>query len=127
MPKIVEKNKDKSNMVRSLSGLGITQDQICAILDISRNTLTKYYEDELKVGKAQANSKVAENLFRIATGSTHGSVTAAIFWLKCQAGWKDTNTIEVINADSHEKQFNKLIENIRDAKLNREESDDTTH
>lgn len=127
MPKIVEKNEDKSNMVRSLSGLGITQDQICSILGISRNTLTKYYEDELKVGKAQANSKVAENLFRIATSSTHGSVTAAIFWLKCQAGWKDTNTIEVINADSDEKQFNRLIENIRDAKLDREESDDTTH
>lgn len=127
MPKIVEKTEEKSTMVRSLSGLGITQDQICSILGISRNTLTKYYEDELKVGKAQANSKVAENLFRIATGSNHGSVTAAIFWLKCQAGWKDTNTLEVINADSDEKQFNRLIEQIREIKLGGKESDNTSH
>jgi len=127
MPKVVEKSEEKSNMVRVLSGYGLTQEQIASMLSISRNTLTKYYYEELQMGKAQANSKVAENLFKIATSSTNGSVTAAIFWLKCQAGWKDTNVLEVINADTDEKQFNRLIENIRDTKLNREESDDTTH
>ena len=33
---------------------------------------------------------MANRLFDIATGNTPQSVTAAIFWLKCQAGWKDT-------------------------------------
>ena len=127
MPNVVEISQEKSDMVRVLSGYGLTQEQIASMLDISRNTLTKYYYEELQKGKAQANSKVAENLFKIATGNRNGSVTAAIFWLKCQAGWKDTAVLEVINADTDESRFAKLVENIRDSKLDRKESDDTTH
>ena len=34
-------------------------------------------------------AKVAESLFRKATGDHRQSVTAAIFWLKTRAGWKE--------------------------------------
>jgi len=33
---------------------------------------------------------VAENLYRKATGEGREAVTAAIFWLKTHAGWKET-------------------------------------
>jgi hypothetical protein len=33
---------------------------------------------------------VAENLFRKATGEGREAVTAALFWLKTRAGWKET-------------------------------------
>ena len=33
---------------------------------------------------------MAESLFRKATGDHHQSVTAAIFWLKARARWRET-------------------------------------
>ena len=127
MPKIVNKNEEKSRMVNQLSGLGIPHEQICSILKISRPTLYKYYEQELKQGKAQANAKVAQNLFNIATGTGRGAVTAGIFWLKTQAGWKETTTLEVIDGAEQEQSFRKLIDNIRAIKLTEENSDNITH
>jgi hypothetical protein len=49
---------------------------------------------ELDLGHVKANAKVAENLFRKATGEGRESVTAAIFWLKTRARWKETSAIE---------------------------------
>ena len=126
MPKLITKSADTSKMVKNLSGLGITQEQMCSILEISRNSLTKYYSQELMQGKAEANASVSRNLFRIATGDGQGAVTAGIFWLKCQAGWKDTNTLEVINTENDERQFERLLENIRDSAIEAEESNSTS-
>ena len=39
---------------------------------------------------SKANTKVAESLYRKALGDGSQSVTAAIFWLKTRAGWKET-------------------------------------
>lgn len=122
MPKIIVKSDKDSKMVKNLSGLGITQEQICSLLGMSRNTLTKYYTEELMQGKAEANASVSRNLFRIATGDGQGAVTAGIFWLKCQAGWKDTNTLEVINSENDERKFERLLDGIRDSAIEAEES-----
>lgn len=43
---------------------------------------------ELGVGKARANAQVVNSLFRMATSG--GNVAAAIFWMKAQAGWRET-------------------------------------
>tara|TARA_R100001510_G_C7584182_1_gene156095 strand:+ start:177 stop:560 length:384 start_codon:yes stop_codon:yes gene_type:complete len=122
MPKLIVKSDKDSKMVKNLSGLGITQEQICSLLGMSRNTLTKYYTEELVQGKAEANASVSRNLFRIATGDGQGAVTAGIFWLKCQAGWKDTNTLEVINSENDERKFERLLDGIRDSAIEAEES-----
>ena len=45
---------------------------------------------ELAHGHTKANARVAENLYRKATGEGREAVTAAIFWLKTRAGWKET-------------------------------------
>jgi hypothetical protein len=37
---------------------------------------------------------VAESLYRIATGTGREAVTAAIFWLKARAQWKEVSTHE---------------------------------
>lgn len=123
MPKKVEITDEQKNMVRQLSGYGITQDQICSLLDISRNTLTKYCINELHVGKAQANAKVAASLFKQATEANN--ITAIIFWLKCQAGWKETSTIEVINAESDDNKFRELVTGLQQSKLKTEEGGTT--
>jgi hypothetical protein len=46
------------------------------------------------MGGAKANTKVAESLFRKATGDGPQSVAAAIFWLKTRAGWMETTVHE---------------------------------
>lgn len=127
MPKQVNKTEEAEKMVTRLSGLGIPQDQICAILDISKPTLYKYYSDEISKGKASANAKIADNLFRIATGDGREAVTACIFWLKTQAGWKETNVIEVTDTTDQDAKFRELISNIRDTKLSEKGSDKLTH
>jgi hypothetical protein len=63
-------------------------------MEISPPTLSKHYREELDTGKIQANAKVAEALFNRATKGGAQAVTAMIFWLKCQAGWKETSVLE---------------------------------
>ena len=42
----------------------------------------------------KANARVAENLYRKATGEGREAVTAAIFWLKTRARWTETSVHE---------------------------------
>ncbi len=82
---------DKSRrMVEQMSAYGIPQDDIAAVLGITSRTLRKYYRVELDTATAKANAKVAESLYRKATGDGASSVTAAIFWLKTRARWSET-------------------------------------
>ena len=127
MPKIVNKTEEHARLIVQLSGLGIPHEQICSILEISKPTLYKYYGDEIIKGKAQANAKISENLFRIATGTGREAVTACIFWLKTQAGWRETNFIEVTDNTEENDKFRKLITDIQKSKLSKADSIESTH
>lgn len=76
-------------MVRTMSGFEIPDYEIARVLKIDAKTLRKHFAEELATGHTEANAKVAASLFKKATGDGQGSVVAAIFWLKCRAGWKD--------------------------------------
>ena len=125
MPKKVNREESVAEMVKSLSGLGITHEQMCAIVKISRPTLYKYYQEELQEGKANANAQIARNLFKIATGSGREAVTACIFWLKTQAKWKETDVIEINNIAEQDERFRKLISNIREARFPKKDSNES--
>lgn len=57
---------------------------------IDEKTLARAFRADLDQGKAKASALVAQSLFKKATqGSGPGAVTAAIFWLKTQARWKE--------------------------------------
>jgi len=127
MPKIIKRNDETAGIVKRLSGLGINHDQICAIVTISKPTLYKYYQDELNTGKALANAKVSENLFKIATGSGRGNITACIFWLKTQAKWKETEVLEINNVADENAKFENIVKSIRDSKLSEKNSGKSTH
>lgn len=75
--------------VKTMAGMGLTQDEICAIVGISKPTLHKYYREELDAGAAEANAAVAQSLFKQATNKEKPNVAAAIFWMKARAGWRD--------------------------------------
>jgi hypothetical protein len=81
--------------VEALAGYGVPESDIAGVVGVSPKTLRKHYRSELDHGHVKANAKVAENLFRKATGDGREAVIAAIFWLKTRAGWKETMVSEV--------------------------------
>ena len=80
------------NKVFMLSTVGTRHEDIATVLNISADTLTKYYNDELAKGRIEANASVAETLFKQAK---EGNTTAMIFWLKSRAKWKETSQHEI--------------------------------
>lgn len=90
--------------VEAMSGYGVTREAIAAVVGVHYNTLAKHYATELEVGRGKAMAKVAQNLFQIATGTGRDSVTAAIFYLKCRAGWKPPADVEVHTTVNNEGQ-----------------------
>jgi len=80
---------EQRRQVEAMSAYGIPELDIARVIGVDRMTLRKHYRDELDLGHVKANAKVADNLFKIATGTGREAVTAAIFWLKVRAGWSE--------------------------------------
>ena len=85
--------------VEALAGFGVTEADIAGLIGIDEKTLRKHYRSELDGGHVKANAKIAEHLYRKATSDGHQSVTAAIFWLKTRARWKETSVTELAAKD----------------------------
>ena len=84
--------------VEAMAAYGIPETDIATVVEIDPKTLRRHYRKELDTGHIKANTKVAENLYRKATGDGREAVTAAIFWLKTRAGWRETAVHEVRTA-----------------------------
>ena len=54
------------NMVESLSGFGIPQDEIARLVGIDPKTLRFHYAEQIELGGIKATAKVAQNLFTMA-------------------------------------------------------------
>src|SRR3954467_10923628 len=80
--------------VEALAGYGGPEAEIAAIVAIDAKTLRKHYRHELDHGHSKANAKIAENRYRMPLGQGREAVTAAIFWLKTRARWKETTVNE---------------------------------
>jgi hypothetical protein len=76
-----------ARQIEAMAGYGVPAESIALIIGVDRAILDRTYPDELRTGAAKANARVAESLFRKATGDGPQSVAAAIFWLKTRAGW----------------------------------------
>jgi hypothetical protein len=75
--------------VEEMAGLGIPEVNIARVIGVAVGTLLTHYRDELDLGHINANRRVAQNLFNIATGDSRQAVSAAIFWLRVRAGWSE--------------------------------------
>src|SRR6266511_3629027 len=87
--------------IEAMAGYGVREADIARVVRIDPKTLRKHYRHELDIGHTKANAKVAENLFRKATGEGREAVTAAIFWLKTMAGWRET-AVHQLNGSTQE-------------------------
>lgn len=84
------------SLVKTLSAVGIRYEDIASKLDITDDTLRKHYRKELDEGRIDANASIGQTLFQQAK---NGNTTAAIFWLKTRAQWKETDRVEITGAD----------------------------
>lgn len=94
-----EPTAETRKLVESTSGLGLPHEQIAVLVGIDDKTLRKWYRDELDLGKAKANAKVAQKLFQKATG---GDTTSLIWWTKSQMRWSETVKQEITGADGEQ-------------------------
>jgi hypothetical protein len=77
----------------TMAGFGIVQAEIARTLDIDPKTLRRAFRRELDIGMTDANARVAESLFQMAVRDKVPS--AAIFWLKVRAGWRDHDAVSI--------------------------------
>ena len=88
--------------VESLAANGLTQEQIASALGISERTLRSRkgeiadFADAIKRGKAKGIALVTNKLMESIKG---GNMTGMIFFLKTQAGWKETTVQEHTGAN----------------------------
>ena len=98
--------------VEAMAGYGVPEADIAGMIGIDPKTLRKHYRQELDQGHTKANIKVAENLFKKATGEGREAVIAAIFWLKARAGWKETSQTEISGPNGQPFESVRRIERI---------------
>ena len=92
--------------IQTMAAVGIPQEKIALVFNVAEKTLRRHCRIELDTGEALANSEVGRFLFDAATGReryrkedgsvglheigvTSATVTAAIFWMKTRANWKE--------------------------------------
>ncbi|MGE4048655.1 MAG: hypothetical protein AB7F35_27630 [Acetobacteraceae bacterium] len=80
---------EQRRMVRAFAGFGVPQPDIATHLGIDPKTLRRNFREELDRGLIEANAKVAQSLFRMATEGNN--VAAAIFWMKARGRWREVH------------------------------------
>jgi len=127
--RLSEYKKEYAAQAKRLCMLGLTDKELADFFEVTEPTINRWKKDykefnlSLKNGKVVADAKVAESLFKRATGFSHSSVkifndngrplkvpfverfppdtTAGIFWLKNRrrTGWKDKHDVGLENPD----------------------------
>ena len=102
-----EPSKASRDLVTLHKAIGTPQETIALLLEIDAKTLRKHYRAELDTGKARMIGAVGGKLFKAAMGSpvydsagkkvgeTKGDITAQIFIMKTQGGWKTATALEL--------------------------------
>jgi hypothetical protein len=108
MSKPFKPTEEQRESVEGMMAYGIPQEDIARLIknpetgeSINRETLRKYFAEEIDTGLAKANAKVASSMYDMATkgDATGTKLGAAAFWLARRAGWKETSTHEHVGKD----------------------------
>jgi len=87
-----EPTDEQRRNVLTMTGLGIIQDEIARWLDIDDKTLRKHFRRELDTGAIEANMRVAQSLFTMATKDKVPA--CAIWWSKARMGWREARATD---------------------------------
>jgi AcrR family transcriptional regulator len=123
MPRKMHEPTDRQRAeVEAYAAVGVPQEDIARLIGISKPTLYDRYRDELDLGKAKANAQVAKTLFREAV---NGNMTAAIFWMKAQAGWREKHEVIVQDVSIKGPDEDELRDRLNAALVGRAASSNT--
>jgi hypothetical protein len=79
---------EQRRLVKSMAAMGTPHEDIAKKIGIrSPKTLRKHFRAELDLGIVEANYKVAQTLFQMATGGEE--VAATIFWAKTRNRFRE--------------------------------------
>jgi hypothetical protein len=87
-----------AKLVHNHAAMGLPIPQICKLLGISRPVLERWYSDDLELGVAAINLKIASNVARKALSDDVDAAKIGLDWLDRRGGdgWrKSTQKIEV--------------------------------
>ncbi len=98
-------------MVILARGVRMKVEEIAAYIGISRDTLDKYYKEELAHGKVMCDLRVADALM---TGIANGDSSLIKYYMNNQMGWADkVNVDSTITIDAMPvPTFNRLIADL---------------
>lgn len=103
--------------VEALAANGLTQQQIADSLGISESTLYERkrentdFAEAIKRGRAKGIAVVTNALMKKVK---EGNVTAMIFFLKSQAGWKETQSVDLNLSDEAKPKVYKSLKELFD-------------
>jgi hypothetical protein len=81
--------------VEAMAGFGVSEADIAKVIAVDVEALRQLYSFELDAAPIKANARVAEILFKKATGEGREAVIATIFWLKARAHWTESQIHEL--------------------------------
>ena len=70
--------EEQKRLVKSMAALGTRHEDIATILEVTAKTLRKHFRQELTRGAIEANAKVGQTLFSMATSGRN--IAATIYW-----------------------------------------------
>jgi hypothetical protein len=89
-----EPTRASRRYVASMASVGLTQEEMAAVLELSVETLVKHYATKLATAAAAANEAVGKSLWMQAVGGpkkdwTKAVPAAGIWWSKTRMRWKE--------------------------------------
>jgi hypothetical protein len=85
-------SEEQRRLARAMAGYGAPRTAIALCLRLDVPTVEALLGPELDRAEAEANTKVAQALFLMAT--RQNNVAAAIFWMKARGGWREKHEVE---------------------------------
>jgi hypothetical protein len=78
---------EQRRSVKAMAGLGMRHQDIAVVLEIAEKTLRKHFRMELARGAIEANAKVLQTLYGMATSGENTAAT--IFYAKARCGLRE--------------------------------------
>lgn len=116
-----EPSEAQREAVKTAAGAGVADHYIALMvldrgsgLPIGETTLKQHFRLELSQGRADAHLNVGKAILQQAKD---GNMTAAIWYSKCQMGWRETQPIPAASADPNSAgtAADQLAQRLRDA------------
>lgn len=101
-----EPTAETRKIVSLAAALDRPEASICELIGVKKDTLYKYYKEELKQ-RESANIAVGGALYKSAMG---GNVTAQIFWCKTRLRWRETDRLELQHSGEIEQTRKDIFE-----------------